>query len=96
MLIGARTAFLDDICGVSLSVRFTSNLITIWNRDADHKEGIQKILDTVLEMLSEDLVPKESAYYYKRHSEHAGFRAPETEQLQNGVTNGANGTNGDA
>src|SRR4051812_34387849 len=45
------TAFIDDICGISYSIRFTSTLITIWNRDADHVAGIQNILDTVLSQL---------------------------------------------
>lgn len=70
-------AFKDDICGLSLSTRFTSTLIQIWNRDAEHAEGVQRILDTVLKTLPPELVPKESAYYYKKHSEHAGFRVPE-------------------
>ncbi|KAF2453642.1 translation initiation factor eIF 4e-like domain-containing protein [Lineolata rhizophorae] len=74
-----RIKFLDDICGISLSVRFTSTLITIWNRDADHAAGIAKILEVVLHQLPQELVPKESAYYYKRHSEHSGFKAPAAE-----------------
>ncbi|KAJ9637794.1 hypothetical protein H2199_007288 [Coniosporium tulheliwenetii] len=76
-----RTTFIDDICGISLSVRFTSMLVTIWNRDADHKAGIENILQTVLDRLPPDLVPKDSAYYYKRHSEHAGFKAPGAETV---------------
>ncbi|KAK3064212.1 hypothetical protein LTS18_009174, partial [Coniosporium uncinatum] len=70
--------FRDDICGVSLSIRFTSTLITIWNRDAEHSTGVQKILETVLGSLPAELQPKESSYYYKKHSEHAGFKAPES------------------
>lgn len=54
-------------------MRFTSTNIGIWNRDAEHSDGIQKILDTVLENLPEDLKPKESAYYYKKHFEHKDF-----------------------
>ena len=69
-------AFLDDICGISLSIRFTSTLITIWNRDADHASGVDNILQTVLAHLPPDLVPRDTQYYYKRHSEHAGFKAP--------------------
>ncbi|OCK80442.1 translation initiation factor eIF4e [Lepidopterella palustris CBS 459.81] len=71
-----RTTFKDEICGVSISVRFTSHLITVWNRDGDHKEGIQRLKDVILSELSEDLIPKPSAYYYKKHSEHSGFKAP--------------------
>lgn len=75
-----RITFIDDICGISLSIRFTSTLITIWNRDADHSSGVQKILEVVLNNLSPELQPKNDlAYYYKKHSEHAGFKAPTTE-----------------
>jgi hypothetical protein len=58
-------------------VRFTSILITIWNRDAQHVEGKQRIVETVLAELPVELMPKENSYYYKAHSEHAGFKAPE-------------------
>ncbi|KAF2156946.1 translation initiation factor eIF4e, partial [Myriangium duriaei CBS 260.36] len=68
-----RKTFRDDICGVSLSVRFTSMLIQVWNRDAEHVQGVEKILKTVLENLPDDLQPKESSYYYKKHAEHKGF-----------------------
>jgi len=73
-----RLHFRDDICGVSLSVRFSSTLITIWNRDAEHKEGVERILKTVLDALPSELTPREGSYYYKRHSEHAGFKGPQS------------------
>lgn len=60
-------------------------LVTIWNRDAEHKTGIDNILQTVLERLPPDLVPKDSAYYYKRHSEHAGFKATGAEVVGGGA-----------
>ncbi|KAJ9629699.1 hypothetical protein H2203_002080 [Taxawa tesnikishii (nom. ined.)] len=69
----SRTSFRDDICGISLSVRFTSILVQVWNRDGDHEHGIRRILDTVLDNLPEQLRPKDTQYYYKKHSEHAGF-----------------------
>jgi hypothetical protein len=76
-------AFIDDICGASYSIRFTSILITIWNRDANHAEGVQRILDTVLSEVPEELIPKPSAYYYKRHSDHAGFSgAPANKEVE--------------
>ena len=70
-----RTTFRDDICGVSYSVRFTSALIQVWNRDADHTEGIERILKAVLEGIPEELKLKETAYYYKKHAEHSAFEA---------------------
>jgi hypothetical protein len=70
-----RVTFRDDICGVSCGVRFNSMLVQIWNRDGDHTEGVEGILETVMENLSEELKPREGSYYYKKHSEHAGFTA---------------------
>ncbi|EME86032.1 uncharacterized protein MYCFIDRAFT_111620, partial [Pseudocercospora fijiensis CIRAD86] len=68
-----KKTFRDDICGVSLSVRFNSMLIQIWNRDAEHQAGVDQVLQTVLEGLSPGLKPRDGSYYYKRHNEHAGF-----------------------
>jgi hypothetical protein len=64
----------DDLCGLSLSVRFNSNLITIWNRDGENEKTIQGILDVVLEKVSSEYEPKTGSYYYKKHSEHQGFQ----------------------
>ncbi|MCJ1474783.1 hypothetical protein MMC13_003443 [Lambiella insularis] len=63
----------DDLCGISLSVRFNSNLIMIWNRDGQATASIDGIRDVVLRNLSPELAPKENSYYYKQHSDHAGF-----------------------
>ena len=71
-----KRVFRDDICGVSLGVRFNSMLVQVWNRDGEHQEGIDAIAETVMENLSEELKPREGSYYYKKHSEHAGFAAP--------------------
>lgn len=68
-----RTTFRDDICGISLSVRFNSMLVQIWNRDGEHEAGIQSILECVVGTLNEELKPREGSFYYKKHSEHSGF-----------------------
>lgn len=75
-----RHTFIDDICGISYSVRFNSHLISIWNRDAENQEGIDRLKQTVLGGIPEDLALRDNQYYYKRHSEHAGFRFPEPGQ----------------
>ena len=74
-----RMTFIDDICGVSLSIRFTSTLIQIWNRDATHTHGINRILELVMSNISDELKPKESACYYKKHAEHSGFHSSPTD-----------------
>ena len=100
-----RTTLRDDICGVSLGVRFDSMLIQVWNRDGEHQEGIDAVLKTMVENLSEELKPKEGTYYYKKHSEHAGFTGsmPDPARLDSrsgspvpiaGQTNGLGGEQG--
>ncbi|KAI4739205.1 translation initiation factor eIF4e [Aureobasidium sp. EXF-12298] len=68
-----RQQFRDDICGVSLSVRFTSVLVQVWNRDAGHEEGIKKLLETIFANLEPELMPRDNGFYYKPHHEHAAF-----------------------
>ena len=63
----------DDLCGLSFSVRFNSNLISIWNRDGKAHASIDGILNTVMAKIAPELRPREGNYYYKRHSEHAGY-----------------------
>ncbi|KAK4192880.1 eukaryotic translation initiation factor 4E type 3 [Podospora australis] len=66
----------DQICGVGLSVRFNSHLISIWHRDSSQQKSIDGILECVLEELPPELRPKPDNYFYKKHSDHAGFKAP--------------------
>ncbi|KAI9797554.1 MAG: hypothetical protein M1825_005982 [Sarcosagium campestre] len=63
----------DDICGVSLSVRFNSHLISIWNRNASNQKSIDAICARFLEELPAQIKPAPSTFYYKKHSEHKGF-----------------------
>jgi Eukaryotic initiation factor 4E len=66
----------DQLCGVGLSVRFNSHLISVWHRDASQQKSIDAILATVLEELPAELKPKPDNYFYKKHSDHVGFKAP--------------------
>jgi hypothetical protein len=66
----------DQLCGVGLSVRFNSHLISVWHRDASKQKSIDALLATVLEELPAELKPKPDNYFYKKHSDHAGFKAP--------------------
>ncbi|KAI0194003.1 eukaryotic initiation factor 4E, partial [Xylaria flabelliformis] len=66
----------DQICGVGLSVRFNSHLISIWHRDASKQASIDGMLEAVLKELPVELRPKPDNYFYKKHSDHAGFKAP--------------------
>ncbi|KAJ1329474.1 Eukaryotic initiation factor 4E [Microdochium nivale] len=66
----------DQLCGVGLSVRFNSHLVTIWHRDASKTKSIDGMLKAVLEEIPPELTPKADNYFYKKHSEHAGFNPP--------------------
>lgn len=66
----------DQICGVGLSVRFNSHLISIWHRESSKKKSIDNMLECVLNQLPPELRPKPDNYFYKKHSDHAGFSAP--------------------
>ena len=68
----------DQICGVGLSVRFNSHLISVWHRYADKQASIDGILATVLEDIPRELTRRPDSYFYKKHADHAGFKgAPE-------------------
>ncbi|KAL2266378.1 hypothetical protein VTJ83DRAFT_5730 [Remersonia thermophila] len=66
----------DQICGVGLSVRFNSHLVSIWHRESSRQKSVDNLLQCVLEELPQDLRPKPDNYFYKRHADHAGFKAP--------------------
>lgn len=76
----AKSSFRDDICGVSLGVRFGSMLVQVWNRDGSHEEGVSRVAEVVLGSLGQGLVPREGSFYYKRHNEHAAFGAGTEEE----------------
>lgn len=66
----------DQICGVGLSVRFNSHLITVWHRDSSKQNSVDALIACILEELPAELQPKPDSYFYKKHSDHAGFKAP--------------------
>jgi hypothetical protein len=57
-------------------VRFNSHLISVWHRDASKQKSIDALLATVLEELPDELKPRPDNYFYKKHSDHAGFKPP--------------------
>lgn len=71
-----REAFNDDICGVTYSVRWNAVQIAVWNRDSDNEGGREKLLQTIMDKLSDELKPKSGSYYYKAHKDHQGFVQP--------------------
>lgn len=64
----------DDICGLSLSMRYNGNTISIWHRDASNEKSKDGILAVILDKLSPELKPTQQSHvYYKKHSTHPGF-----------------------
>lgn len=59
-----------------MSVRFNSHLISIWHRESSKQKSVDGLLACVLEELPADLRPKADGYFYKKHADHAGFKAP--------------------
>jgi len=75
----------DQLCGVGLSVRFNSHLISIWHRDGSNQKSIDALLAMVLEELPGEMRPKPDNYFYKKHSDHASFKVPGSTLASEGV-----------
>lgn len=87
----------DQLCGVGLSVRFNSHLITIWHRDASKQASIDGMLACVMEELPPELRPRGDNFFYKKHSDHAGFKVPpELQGVVDAQTRAAASGNGQA
>ena len=63
----------DDICGLSLSIRYGGNLISIWHRDGTNEKSVEGIKTVILEKLSPQLIPQPNHIYHKIHASHPGF-----------------------
>ena len=84
----------DYLCGISISNRDKSSLISIWNRHGDNKVTKKAIFDVVNEWITDELrelLHAKTGYYqncyYKKHSEHKGYdevvaKAKDTESVQ--------------
>ena len=84
MKISANKTKGDQLCGVGLSVRFNAHLISIWHRDASKQKSVDAILQLVLtKAIPDDFPPlKPENYFYKKHSDHAGFNpSPEMQAV---------------
>ncbi|KAI9718046.1 MAG: hypothetical protein M1812_004304 [Candelaria pacifica] len=73
-MLEAAVEHKDKICGISMSIRFNSNLVAIWNFNGESQKSIDAILALVLAELPEDVKAKDISYFYKKHSEHQGFQ----------------------
>lgn len=65
-LIGGQFAGVPDgeICGAVLSVRYSEDILGVWNRTATDREGIDKIRDAIKKVLQ---LPPHANMEYKPH-----------------------------
>lgn len=73
-------------------MRFNSHLISIWHRDSSKQKSIDALLATVLEELPQELKPKPDNFFYKKHSDHVGFKAPPAESASDSAQTEVNAT----
>lgn len=75
----------DHVLGISMSVRFNSHLISVWNKCGSNPTAIEALEKIILERLSPDLRPTgpTRSYFYKRHDEHEGFQAAVASSQEN-------------
>ena len=65
-IIGEQFDVGNEVCGCVISVRFSEDILSIWNRNADNADGVQKLHDGVKRLLDlPPFIPME----YKRHAE---------------------------
>lgn len=91
-LQAAVTKDRDHILGISFSPRLYFAHISIWTKQGDNRASIDTLQKTVVARLSDELRPaSEMDYYYKKHSDHDGFRdAMKTRQSQSQTMEGTN------
>ena len=68
----------DHVVGVSISIRFNTQLISVWNKLGSNERSVKMLEKTIMDRLSPGLMPKtfasSSPCFYKRHAEHDGFQ----------------------
>lgn len=70
----------DHIIGVSISIRFNTDLISVWNKLGSNERSVKMLEQTIINRLSPELRPADnksfasSSYFYKRHADHEGFQ----------------------
>jgi translation initiation factor 4E len=63
-IIGEQFDVGNEICGAKLSVRFSEDVISLWNRNADNTEATEKIRDLMRRLMR---IPSFIHIEYKRH-----------------------------
>lgn len=50
-IVGEQFDVGNEICGAKLSVRFSEDVISLWNRNADNTEATEKIRDLMIRLM---------------------------------------------
>lgn len=69
----------DHVIGISISIRFNTQLISVWNKLGSNERSVKMLEQTIIDRLSPELRPADnknyaSSYFYKRHADHEGFQ----------------------
>ncbi|CAM9545687.1 unnamed protein product, partial [Choristocarpus tenellus] len=65
-IIGEQFDVGNEICGAVVSVRYSEDVISVWNRNADNAEGIDKIRENLRRLLK---IPHFVQVDYRRHQD---------------------------
>mmetsp|Transcript_11755 Transcript_11755/g.13531 ORF Transcript_11755/g.13531 Transcript_11755/m.13531 type:complete len:280 (+) Transcript_11755:173-1012(+) len=63
-IIGESIDVGNEICGAVISIRHSEDIIAVWNRNADNRDAVSKIRDSLKELLN---IPGFVKVEYKRH-----------------------------
>lgn len=70
-----RVAENDHVLGITTSVRFNANMISVWNKLGSNERSINILKETIINGLSPHLRPANPAScVYKRHAETVGYQ----------------------
>ncbi|CAN0005936.1 unnamed protein product [Pylaiella littoralis] len=68
-IIGEQFDVGNEICGAVVSVRYSEDVISVWNRSASNAESIEKIRESVKRLLH---IPSFVQLEYRRHQDNLG------------------------
>ncbi|KAL8167149.1 hypothetical protein V2J09_008648 [Rumex salicifolius] len=65
-LVGDQLEYSDDVCGAVLSVRFSEDILSVWNRNASDHQAVMALRDSIKRCLK---LPHSYVMEYKRHND---------------------------
>ncbi|CAM9873592.1 unnamed protein product, partial [Hapterophycus canaliculatus] len=80
-IIGEQFDVGNEICGAVVSVRYSEDVISVWNRSASNTEGIDKIRESLKRLLQ---IPSFVQVEYRRHQDNLGAATVREERAGGG------------